>query len=158
MIPSDHFVRFYNEVFKFLEEQGEEHLRNYWLEISKHQELHCMELFKTKGLKGMVEYWTHIKDEENCDMTINEVNEVEGHVELEMRKCPSLSKVLDNDATPMERYCDHCAGWCVPLIKKAGFYPVYDIISRKEPRCKLLVFKNKEDADKAEKKTVLLAK
>jgi hypothetical protein len=46
----------------------------------------------------------------------------------------------------------------VPLIKKAGFYPVYDVISRKEPRCKLLVFKNKEDAEKAEKKAVLLAK
>jgi len=27
MIPSDHFTRFYNEVFKFLEDQGEEHLR-----------------------------------------------------------------------------------------------------------------------------------
>jgi hypothetical protein len=154
MIPSDHFVRYYNEVFKFFEEQGEKHLRNYWLEISRHQELHCMELFKTKGLQGMVEYWTHIKEEENCDMSIKEMA---GHVELEMRKCPSLSKVLDNDATPMERYCDHCAGWCVPLIKKAGFYPVYDIISRKEPRCKLLVFKNKEDAEQAEKKAILLA-
>ena len=28
MIPSDHFTRFYNEVFKFLEKQGEEDLKN----------------------------------------------------------------------------------------------------------------------------------
>jgi hypothetical protein len=155
MIPSDHFVRFYNEVFKFLECRGEKHLKNYWQEISRHQELHCLELFKTKGLKGMVEYWTHIKDEENCDMSIREFPD---HIEFEMHKCPSLSKVLDNDATPMERYCDHCAGWCVPLIKKAGFFPVFDIISRKEPRCRFMVFKNRKDTRKTEKKAVLLAK
>lgn len=40
MIPSDHFTRFYNEVFKFLESQGEEALEAYFLEISKNQERH----------------------------------------------------------------------------------------------------------------------
>ena len=44
MIPSDHFTRFYNEVFKFLEKQGEEDLKQYWLEISKNQEKHTLEL------------------------------------------------------------------------------------------------------------------
>ena len=43
MIPSDHFTRFYNEVFKFLEKQGEEDLKKYWLEISKNQEKHTLE-------------------------------------------------------------------------------------------------------------------
>ena len=50
MIPSDHFTRFYNEVFKFLEDQREEHLEAYWLEISKNQEKHTLELFKEKGV------------------------------------------------------------------------------------------------------------
>ena len=36
MIPSDHFTRFYKS-FKFLEDQGEEHLR-LLVEISKNQE------------------------------------------------------------------------------------------------------------------------
>ena len=35
MIPSDHFVRFYNEVFKFLDEQNG--LEKYYHHISKHQ-------------------------------------------------------------------------------------------------------------------------
>lgn len=152
MIPSDHFVRFYNEVFKFLEKRGEKDLRDYWLEISRHQEIHCLKLFKTRGLKGMAEYWTHIKEEENCDMIITEF---EDHIELQMNKCPSLSKVLDNDASPMERYCDHCPGWCIPLIRKAGFYPVYDLISRKKPICKCSIFKNEKDAEKAKKKCIL---
>ena len=67
MIPSDHFVRFYNEVFKYLENAGEGELQKYWLEISHHQERHCLELFKTKGLQGMYDYWEHIRIEENCD-------------------------------------------------------------------------------------------
>ena len=47
MIPSDHFVRFYNEVFKFLDEHNA--LDPYYREISRHQELHCLELFRDKG-------------------------------------------------------------------------------------------------------------
>ena len=45
MIPNDHFVKFYNEIFKFLETQAGDALQDYWLTISKHQELHCLELF-----------------------------------------------------------------------------------------------------------------
>ncbi|MFA6815086.1 MAG: hypothetical protein WCS73_02190 [Lentisphaeria bacterium] len=44
MIPSDHFVRFYNEVFKKLDSLGG--LPKYYLEISKLQEKHCLENFK----------------------------------------------------------------------------------------------------------------
>ena len=49
MIPSDHFVRFYNEVFKFLDEH--DGLNEYYQEISRHQDFHCLELFRTKGLQ-----------------------------------------------------------------------------------------------------------
>ena len=48
MIPSDHFTRFYNEVFKFLEKQGEEDLQAYWLEISKNQEKHTLDRWQSK--------------------------------------------------------------------------------------------------------------
>ena len=68
MIPSDHFVRFYNEVFKFLEERGEDALENYWLTISKHQERELLPLFRAKGYAGMKEYWDRIAFEENCDL------------------------------------------------------------------------------------------
>ena len=63
MIPSDHFVRFYNEVFKFLDPIGG--LPDYYLEISRDQELHCLKLFWEKGLAGMKEYWDGIVKEEN---------------------------------------------------------------------------------------------
>ena len=145
MIPSDHFVKFYNEVFKFLAEQGNDALNDYWKEISRHQELHCLELFKTKGLRGMYEYWEHIRIEENCDMTLTLTDEC---LTLEMHKCPSLSKVLDNDAEPFEYYCDHCFGWVGPLMTKAGFWVVYDMIDRKAPQCREFIFADLELARK----------
>ncbi|MCD4823477.1 MAG: hypothetical protein K8S55_02640 [Phycisphaerae bacterium] len=140
MIPSDHFVRFYNEVFKFLDSREESALRKYWLEISKHQERHCLQLFKKKGLDGIVEYWTHIAESENCDM---DIEKFEDHVAIRMNKCPSLSKVLDNDAEAFERYCDHCPGWVIPLIEKTGMKCEYDIMDRKTPRCELKISQKK---------------
>ena len=62
MIPSDHFVRFYNEVFKYLDEKG--NLQDYYQEISRHQEHHCLDLFCRKGIAGMREYWGMIAKEE----------------------------------------------------------------------------------------------
>ena len=44
MIPSDHFVRFYNEVFNMLQEKGHEHLVAYWRELGR---LQCVELAET---------------------------------------------------------------------------------------------------------------
>lgn len=154
MIPSDHFVRFYNEVFKFLEKQGQEALDQYYLEISQHQELHTLELFKKEGLQGMKKYWDHIAHEENCDLK-TEVKE--DHFQLTMNKCPSLSKAMDNDAGQMHKYCDHCAGWIGPIMDKTGYHLVYDMISRTVPKCKISVYESKEKAQKAEKKCQLPA-
>jgi hypothetical protein len=149
MIPSDHFVRFYNEVFKFLDKQPGNALEKYWLEISRHQELHCLELFKTRGLQGMYEYWEHIRIEENCDM---ELQLFDDRLEITMKKCPSLSKVLDNDAAPCEKYCDHCPGWIKPLLKKAGFNCDYNIIDRKLPQCHICIYP--EDAGASAKQNI----
>jgi hypothetical protein len=57
MIPSDHFVKFYSEIFKYLEKQGRKAVDEYYLTISRHQENHCLELFQKKGIVGMNEYW-----------------------------------------------------------------------------------------------------
>ncbi|MDD3116106.1 MAG: hypothetical protein PHO45_01920 [Victivallaceae bacterium] len=136
MIPSDHFVRFYNEVFKFLDKQGNGVLEDYYSVISRHQELHCLELFKTKGLQGMYDYWEHIRIEENCDMALDLRPDC---LIITMNKCPSLSKAMDNDAGLCLKYCDHCPGWIVPLLEKAGYECKYDIIDRQVPRCRMQI-------------------
>jgi hypothetical protein len=153
MIPSDHFTRFYNEVFKFLETKGNEVLHAYWLEISRNQERHTMEAFRADGLRGMRDYWDHIRIEENCDLDL-ELHE--DRLELNMNACPSLRKVMDNDANPMSRYCDHCAGWIGPIMDKLGYHLVYDGIDRQEPRCKMQIFKDRDQAREAEGQAKLL--
>lgn len=144
MIPSDHFVRFYNEVFKFLDKLPGDELTKYWLEISKLQEHFCLEKFQKNGLKGMYDYWERIRIEENCDMSLDLSEDC---LNFTMHKCPSLSKVLDNDASPCEKYCDHCIGWIGPLLRKCDYYMVYDIYKRDVPTCKSWIFADKNKAE-----------
>ena len=143
MIPSDHFVRFYNEVFKFLDHAGPGTLEAFWAEIGRHQERHCLKLFREKGLAGMYEYWDHIRREENCDMDIVLTDD---SIELKMKKCPSLSKNLDNDAGCFERYCDHCPAWDCHIMTAAGYWLVYDLVDRRRPQCREFVFKERSKA------------
>ena len=143
MIPSDHFVRFYNEVFKALEEQGHEHLVSYWRELGKLQTAELADRFRAGRLQACYDYWKRIREEENCDV---ELTLTEDYLELRMAVCPSLSKVLDNDAAPCELYCDHCMGWVEPVMKASGLHAVMDMQSRREPHCVMRVY---ESADKA---------
>lgn len=145
MLPSDHFVKFYNEVFKFFDKQNNGALEKYYQLVSKNQEFHCFDLFREKGLAGMYEYWDHIRIEENCEM----VNVLEDNCyHCIMFLCPSLSKIMDNDAGSCLKYCDHCPGWIMPLMTKAGFFAVYNIIDRQKPQCEFFVFQDRSAAEK----------
>jgi len=142
MIPSDHFVRFYNEVFKFLDEQGG--LETYYGEISRHQELHCLELFRSGKLQGVYEYYRKIYKEENCqgELILND-----GELILRMDLCPSLSKALDNDAGACRKYCLHCPGWTAPLYRKAGLYQIYELMGLDNPQCCEWIYEDKVRAE-----------
>ncbi len=144
MIPSDHFVRYYNEVFKALEAKGHEHLRSYWNEIGRLQVAALGESFREGGLQAAYDYWSVIKKEENCG---GDVSLTEDYFEFRMDCCPSLSKALDNDASSCEFYCDHCMGWVQRVAEYAGLHAVGDMHSRSEPRCVLRLYNDKEKAD-----------
>ncbi|MBQ9337325.1 MAG: hypothetical protein IJS14_08525 [Lentisphaeria bacterium] len=139
MIPSDHFVRFYNEVFKFLDEKNG--LQAYYAEIGRHQELHCLDLFRTKGLRGVYEYYQKIYKEENCqgEAVLNDHEMI-----IRMDRCPSLSKALDNDAGACPKYCLHCPGWTSHIYTKAGLYQVYDLMGTDNPQCCEWIYDDKK--------------
>ena len=144
MIPSDHFVKLYNEIFKFLANRGPGELDRYYERVAGRQAFFTLEAFKRDGLKGMYDYWERIRIEENCDMT----HEYYGTCyHCRMNKCPSLSKVLDNDAEPCGRYCDHCPGWVGRVIAMADHFMVYDIIGRETPQCEFWVYRDKSAAE-----------
>ena len=142
MIPSDHFVRFYNEVFKFLDKMGG--LEAYYAHVSRHQEFHCLEDFRKKKLRGVYDYYVRIRKEENCDM---DISLAEGELVLKMNVCPSLTKAIDNDAGACAKYCLHCPGWTLPLYKKANLFQIIDLIAPDEPRCCEWIYENRERAE-----------
>ena len=144
MLPSDHFVKFYNEIFRFLQKKGPEALDRYYGRVADRQAFFTLDAFRRDGLKGMYEYWDRIRVEENCDLS----HEYDGRCyHLRMNVCPSLSKVTDNDAGPCDAYCDHCPGWVGRVIAAAGYYMVYDIVGRTVPRCEFWVYGAKADAE-----------
>lgn len=152
MIPSDHFVRMYNELFKMLEEKGHSHLQDYWRNVSVSQDMLAGPYIQNDGLKGMYDYWEKIRIEENCDAILSLTDD---YFEFVMNKCPSLSKAIDNDAGVCDLYCDHCAGWIELVMEKYGFHCVFDIISRSEPKCMLRVYRDAAKADEFRKKVKL---
>jgi len=155
MIPSDHFVRFYNEVFKALQEKGHEHLAAYWREIGRQQSKELSDSFREGGLQACRDYWGRIIHEENCE---GEMRLTDDYFELRLTKCPSLSKAMDNDADACNLYCDHCMGWVGPTLKAAGLHGAHDMESRTEPHCVLRVYTDAEKASAFEKQAQLPAK
>ncbi len=155
MIPSDHFVRFYNEVFKVLDELGSNHLEEYWRELGRLQSLELSQRFRDGGLQACYDYWANIVHEENCEA---DVELTADYFECRMRRCPSLSKVQDNDAGAFERYCDHCMAWVEPVMQAAGLYAVMDMQSRSEPHCVFRVYRDPESARDFENAAKLLSK
>ncbi len=143
MLPSDHFVRFYNELFKMIGERGKEHLRAYWREIARLQKTILGPFIEADGLRGMYTYWKHIRTEENCEADLSLTDD---YFEFRMRTCPSLTKAMDNDAGVYRYYCDHCAGWIAPVVESYGYHLAYDMISRTQPRCVMRVYKDKAKA------------
>lgn len=132
MIPSDHFIYFYNEVFKYLQKQGPKELDRYYQRVADRQANFTLDAFRRNGLAGVRDYYRRIRIEENCDLDIIERPDC---LCLRMNVCPSLSKALDSDGGTCPRYCDHCPGWCLRVLAAAGIWDVYDMVSRTEPVC-----------------------
>lgn len=143
MIPSDHFVRYYNEVFKRLNDMGRDHLLRYWREVGRMQTEALAARFREGGLRAVYDYWRRIYEEENC---LGKLTLTDDYFEFQMDRCPSLTKVLDNDAAPFPDYCDHCMGWIEPVMEASGLHAVLDMKSRSEPRCVLRVYRDPEKA------------
>ena len=132
MIPSDHFIYFYNEIFKYLQKKGPEALDLYYSRVADRQANFVLDQYRREGLAGVCDYYRRIRIEENCDLDIEFVNAC---VRLRMNVCPSLSKALDSDGGACSVYCDHCPGWCMRVLASAGLWEVFDLVSRTKPEC-----------------------
>jgi len=114
------FCAHYEWTFAWLEKQGGPALvRQYWDEaIHIDSQRHASELICGKGFAGMAEYWAHTLKEENAAFHTTATEKL---FRIDMHECPSKGFLLKNKLEQYSDYCDHCMGWILPMLKKAGF-------------------------------------
>lgn len=120
MIGCAEFVLTYDWTFEYLRRTyGQETLERYWLEcISMDSQRHARELIIPGGIEGMVAYWGHTLAEEEAGYTSVRTDTV---FREDMYACPSQGLLKQRGQDNYADYCEHCMGWCGPMLQDAGF-------------------------------------
>ena len=139
MISSNEFILFYNEMFKYLDNEfGKKEVQKLWEGIKNTYCKKIDDLIGKKGLKGMYEYWSKTLKEEggkyHITLTDNEFI-------IDMHYCPSVGKLLNTHVEPYYDYCGHCTALFKEIIVKHGFEYNYYIINKNKGECRLHVRK-----------------
>lgn len=120
MIGCYDFCGHYEWTFAWLEENGGiELVRDYWeIAVSYDSQRHARALIVPDGIEGMRKYWQHTLEEEAAGFAFTSTDE---RFRIDMYECPSKGFLIANDLEQYSDYCDHCMGWCGPLMRDAGF-------------------------------------
>ena len=87
--------------------------------IGRDSQEHYAKAAERAGLRGLYEAWIKTGEDEHCDWTwtLDEENNV---LRSDMRECPSKGFLVKNDLNADVDYCNHCAGWVIPLLNGVG--------------------------------------
>lgn len=114
MISCTEFVPAYSELFTYLDDHyGRAEVDRLWdyLFAPTGKGIPLINYARKDGLKGCVDYWTHIAEEESCDVKFT-YNLEDGWYQSESFHCPSKGRLLklqeEIGLTPYKDYCDHC--------------------------------------------------
>ena len=138
MISCTEFIWTYNELFRFIEEEGgEAAVIEFWKGISDNFLGNLRGYIEAGGLEGMMKYWSHTLGEEGgrWRLTLHD-----GLFVIDMHDCPSAKLIHHGGrVAPYEKYCEHCRWLYPPLIREYGYEVDYDIISCEKGRCRMTV-------------------
>lgn len=139
MISCTEFILAYNELFKYLEEKGgREVLEDFWRQISDEYLFNLDELVRTKGIKGMEEYWGHTLTEEAAKARIYaDMDEFR----IEMEECPSVKRLNESGVVKSPSYCYHCDTLYRRIMEKYGFEYKLDFIDMDKGVCRIRIRK-----------------
>ena len=140
MISCTEFVPAYSELFKYLDQaHGKEAVVKYWEELSDTWLQNFRDLVAKKGIVGCFEYWSHTLTEEDADFRM-ELDEDKGVFEIEMRKCPSMEKLIETKhIEPYEHYCEHCDILYRRVLEPLGYEYSIDTSHCKKAKCTITV-------------------
>ena len=138
MISCTEFIWAYNELFRFVDEEGgEEELIAFWKGISDNFLENLRAYIRKDGLKGMHAYWSHTLGEEGGRSHLSLYDNL---FVLDMHDCPSARLIHKSGRVkPFEKYCEHCRWLYPPLIEEFDFDVDYTIISCEDGQCRMTV-------------------
>ena len=113
------FILAYNKLFKYLRDYPD--LTEFWDLLSQAILGRLRFLIETKGIAGMVEYWSDTLLAEGADCTIAVSLGKEKGLVITMSECPSLAKIKEAGDTPCFGYCTHCEILYSTLLKEYGY-------------------------------------
>ena len=138
MISCTEFIWAYNDLFRFLEENGgEDEVIEFWKGISENFLENLRTFIRDDGLNGMHAYWSHTLGEEGGRSHLALYDDM---FVLDMHDCPSARLIHKSGRVePYEKYCEHCRWLYPPLIREFGYEVDYDIISCENGQCRMTV-------------------
>ena len=141
MISCTEFIPAYSELFSFLDERyGFAEVERFWADVFDPGRNGILNRkVEAAGLRGCYEYWSYSLNEEAADFVLM-LNEADGWFHIEMRLCPSKSRLLSLEhMRPYERYCLHCDLYR-KTIEAHGLCYDYDFTKCGRAQCNMLIY------------------
>ena len=131
MLGCQDFCGYYDWTFHYIRRRwGNEALRQFMAEaIGEESQSHYSQA-AADGLRGLLQCWDKTGSDEHCDWTFT-LDEQRNVLRWDMRQCPSKGFLLNNDLNADEDYCDHCMGWIVPMLERAGI----EVVAHEHNHC-----------------------
>ena len=112
------FILAYNRLFEYLTKNDS--IDEFWPLLTDAILGRLKFLVKTKGIAGMIEYWSDTLLSEGADCTLIANFNEHNSFEIIMRDCPSL-RILSESKEPCHGYCSHCDEIYSLALKELGY-------------------------------------
>lgn len=121
MLGCHEFCGYYEWTFHYVRRRwGQAAVADLWAQaIGGESQRHYSDAAQAAGLAGLYRTWVKTGADESCDWTFT-LDEARNVLRWDMRQCPSKGFLMAHDRNADEDYCDHCMGWMIPLLEKAG--------------------------------------
>ena len=146
------FIVAYNELFKYLRERGgHQAVTDFWALLGDAILGRFRYLAKTKGIAGLLEYWSDTLSSEGaiCSMHVD-FEKDSSSMYIRMYECPSLKKMREEGIEPYEHYCDHCKILYGKALEESGFSFG---INKKRQGCEIWIKKDLSCSEQADTPT-----
>lgn len=118
------FFELYDHTFAFLEREfGFDAVMTYWNFISDDQLSVLEELMKTKGFRGMEQYWLDTMGQEGA--TDYQMDVTDDSFSLVVKHCPPMEWFESRGMQHYSRYCEHCKVLYSRVGERCGFQMQY---------------------------------